>query len=320
MHIGLIDVDSHNYPNLALMKLSAWHKRNGDTVEWYDVFADHYDIVYQSKVFSFTPDYDLVITNADKVVKGGTGYAIHGAGGEHYRQEDDHALSSPIEHIMPDYSIYGITDTAYGFMTRGCPRGCQFCIVGKKEGLCSRKVADLTEFWTGQKNIVLNDPNILACREWEYCLTQLADSKATVDFNQGLDARVLTVEKCEALKRIKTKEIHFAWDRYEDKDKVLPKLRMYAEVTGQKPTSHTNIVYVLVNHTSTIEQDLERIYTLRDLGYWAYVMVYDKAHASRIYKDLERWCNNRFIFPTCPRFEDYGKKVEKVDKRQLTLF
>jgi hypothetical protein len=95
---------------------------------------------------------------------------------------------------------------------------------------------------------------------------------------------------------------------------------MYAEVTGQKPTSHTNIVYVLVNHTSTIEQDLERIYTLRDLGYWAYVMVYDKAHASRIYKDLERWCNNRFIFPTCPRFEDYGKKVEKVDERQLTLF
>lgn len=320
MNIGLIDVDSHNYPNLALMKLSAWHKKNGDKVEWYDVFADHYDIVYKSKVFSFTPDYDLVINNADKVVKGGTGYAIHGAGGEHYHQEDDHALPSPIEHIMPDYSIYGITDTAYGFMTRGCPRGCAFCIVGKKEGLCSRKVADLDEFWKGQKNIVLNDPNILAAREWEDCLMQLADSKATVDFNQGLDVRVLTPAKCEALKKVKTKEIHFAWDRYEDKDKVLPKLEMYADITGMKSTSHTNIVYVLVNHTSTLDQDLERIYTLRSLGYWAYVMIYDKKHADHIYTDLQRWCNNRFVFSSCPRFEDYGKIETKTDKRQLSLF
>ena len=320
MKVGLIDVDSHNYPNLALMKLSAWHKRQGDTVEWYDIFAEHYDIVYKSKVFSFTPDYGLVISNADKVVSGGTGYAIHGAGGEHYNNHEDHALPSPIEHIMPDYSIYGIKDTAYGFMTRGCPRGCSFCIVGKKEGLCSRKVADLSEFWTGKKNIVLNDPNILAAREWEDCLTQLAKSGSTIDFNQGLDARVLTVAKCEALMKVKTKEIHFAWDRYEDKDKVLPKLKMYAEITGQKQTSHNNIVYVLVNHASTLEQDLERIYTLRDLGFWAYVMIYDKAHAAHIYTDLQRWCNNRFIFPRCPRFEDYGKVVEKTDKRQLELF
>ena len=150
MRIGLIDVDGHNYPNLALMKLSAWHKQRGDKVEWYNVFAEHYHVVYMSKVFSFTPDYGHVITNADKVIRGGTGYAIHGAGGEHYNQHEDHALASPIEHIYPDYSIYGITDTAYGFLTRGCPRGCKFCIVGKKEGLCSRKVADLAEFWGGK--------------------------------------------------------------------------------------------------------------------------------------------------------------------------
>lgn len=149
MKIGLIDVDSHNYPNLALMKLSAWHKREGDMVEWYD-FTQHYDRVYMSKVFHSSPDYCYPV-NADEVVRGGTGYALHGAGGETYRQADDKPLPDEVEHIMPDYSIYGIKDTAYGFLTRGCPRGCQFCIVGKKEGLCSRKVADLEEFWGGAK-------------------------------------------------------------------------------------------------------------------------------------------------------------------------
>ena len=297
------------------MKISKWHKRQGDDVEWYNPFT-HYDKVYMSKVFHFSPDYGYVV-NADEVIRGGTGYAIHGAGGETYRQEDDKPLPNEVEHIMPDYSLYGITDTAYGFLTRGCPRGCQFCIVGKKEGLCSRKVADLDEFWCGQKKIVLNDPNILACMEWKDLLGQLSDSKALIDFNQGLDARVLTEAKCIALDNVNIKEIHFAWDRYEDKDKVLPKLKMFAEICKKKPNMHNAIVYVLVNHTSTLKQDLERIYTLRDLGYWAYVMVYDKAHADHIYTDLQRWCNNRFIFARCPRFEDYGRVESKEDKRQL---
>lgn len=319
MRVGLISVDSHNFPNLPLMKLSAWHKKQGDDVEWYSPFT-HYDLVYKSKVFANTPDYGYVI-NADKIVQGGTGYAIHGAGGEHYIKDDDKPLPDEIEHIYPDYGLYGIKDTAYGFLTRGCPRGCAFCIVGKKEGLCSRKVADLQEFWGGgQKSIVLNDPNILACRDWKDLLGQLAESKAWIDINQGLDCRMLTEEKCMAISRLKIKEIHFAWDRYEDKDKVLPKLRMFSEVCERKIQMRNSIVYVLVNHTSTIEQDLERIYTLREMGYWAYVMVYDKAHASRIYKDLARWCNNRFVFDSCPRFEDYGKILVKEDKRQLELF
>lgn len=82
---------------------------------------------------------------------------------------------------------------------------------------------------------------------------------------------------------------------------------MFAEISKTKPHSHNAIVFVLINHTSTIEQDLERIYTLRDLGYWAYVMIYDKKNASQQHKDLQRWCNNRFIFAKCPRFEDYNK-------------
>lgn len=316
--IGLISVDSHNFPSIPLMKLSAWHKRQGDEVEWYNPFT-HYDLVYKSKVFSGTADY-LYPINADRVVRGGTGYAIHGAGGEHYRKEDDPPLTGEVEHIMPDYSLYGIKDTAYGFLTRGCPRGCSFCIVAGKEGKCSVKVADLSEFWGGQKHIVLCDPNILACKEWKDLLGQLAESKANIDLNQGLDARMLTEEKCLAIEKLKIKEIHFAWDRYEDKNIVLPKLKIFSEICRKRPHMHTDIVYVLVNHGTTIEQDLERIYTLRDLGYWAYVMVYDKPHAPQVIRDLQRWCNNRYIFGSCPRFEDYGKNIIKEDKRQLQLF
>lgn len=318
MKIGLIDVDSHNYPNLPLMKLSAWHKAQGDTVEWYHPF-ERFGRVYMSKVFTNSPDYNEYI-NADEVVRGGTGYAIHGAGGETYYKEDDPSLPNEVEHIYPDYSLYGIMDSAYGFMTRGCPRGCSFCIVGKKEGMCSRKVADLCEFWHGQKNIVLNDPNILACRDWKDLLGQLADSKAMVDFNQGLDARMLTEEKCYALGAVRIKEIHFAWDRYEDKEKVLPKLKMFAEICKKKVHGHNAIVYVLTNYTTTIEEDLERIYMLRELGYWAYVMIYDKVHADRQHLDLQRWCNNRFIFAKCPSFEDYNRVHSNDEESQLSLF
>lgn len=319
MRIGLIDVDGHNFPNLALMKLSAWHKSVGDDVEWYNIF-NQYDRVYLSKVFSDTPDYRMVINNASEIIRGGTGYAIHGAGGEHYQSGDDKPLPFEVEHIYPDYGLYGITDTAYGFLSRGCPRGCDFCIVAKKEGRCSVKVADLTEFWNGQKKIVLCDPNILACKDWKDLLWQLIESKAEIDLNQGLDARMLTEEKCEYIERLKIREIHFAWDRYDDKDKILPKLKMFSDVCTKKPHQHNAIVYVLVNHASTIDQDLERIYTLIDMGYWAYVMVYDKAHADRVYHDMQRWCNNRFVFARCPRFEDYNKNVNVKDERQMSFF
>lgn len=324
MRIGLIDVDGHNFPNLALMKISAYHKSIDDTVEWYNPFED-YDTVYLSKVFSFSEDYRLPI-NARKAIKyGGTGYQINNINGvEYFTNNPGITFLSPhepkvlfytklpycIENIFPDYSIYPMytKDTAYGFLTRGCPRGCAFCHVGTKEGNHSYKVADLSEFWNGQKNIVLCDPNLLACRDWKPLLQQLIDSKACVDFNQGLDIRMITDEKADMLSQIKIKEIHFAWDRYEDKDIILPKLKLFSEYKykGKHP-DHNAIVYVLVNFDTTIEQDLERIYTLREMGYWAYVMVYDKEHAKPIYKDLSRWCNNRRIFAKCPRFEDYKR-------------
>ena len=311
MRIGLIDCDSHNFPNLPLMKLSAWHKQNGDSVEWYQpLFSGHMDRVYVSKVFSFTPDYEYYI-DADEVINGGSGYCIELVNGkEIYHAELDRKLPPEIEHIYPDYSLYPelTKDTAYGFMSRGCPRGCNFCHVATKEGRKSYKVADLSEFWNGQKNIVLLDPNTIACPDWKDILQQLIDSGAWVDFSQGCDIRTMTQEKAERIKQMKIKRIHFAWDRYEDKDKTVPKFKMFSELTGWDRRKMT--VYVLTNFDTTIEQDLERIYTLRELGYWPYVMIYDKEHtkSTDTVRKLQRWVNMRAIFESTPRFEDYQKR------------
>ena len=296
MKIGLIDVDGHNYPNLALMKISAWHKAKGDTVEWCFPLA-HYDVVYQSKVFdeTYSPDIDWY-PNADKVIKGGTGYGLN------------NALPYEIEHIYPDYSIYSdlTKDTAFGFLTRGCPRACAFCIVAEKEGRKSYKVADVTEFWRGQKNITLLDPNILACREHPDLLQQLIESKACVDFNQGLDIRLTNERNIDLINRIKVKEIHFAWDNA--KDDLKPFFERYKVLAKHKPHGRYGTVYCLTNFGSTMEENLYRIYTLRDIGFDPYVMIYDKPNAPREIRLLQRWCNNIKIQRSCPRFEDYDPK------------
>lgn len=298
MRVGLIDVDGHNFPNLALMKISAWHKLQGDEVEWV-LPCDHYDIIYQSKVFddTYSPDIDW-IPQADKVIKGGTGYGL------------DNKLPDEIEHIYPDYSLYPhlTKDTAYGFLTRGCPRGCGFCIVAKKEGRCSHKVADLSEFWSDQKNIVLLDPNILACRDHIDLLGQLAASKAYVDFNQGLDIRLTNEANIDLINRIKVKNIHFAWD--DAKQDLTPHFERYRALAKHKPHGHYGTVYCLVNYNSTMEENLFRIYTLRDLGYDPYVMIYDKPNAPKEIKHLQRWCNSRQIFRSCNNFDDYKKGVK----------
>lgn len=308
MKIGLIDVDSHNFPNLPLMKISAYHKRHGDSVEWYQpLFSGRMDRVYMSKVFGFSSEYEYHI-DADEVIKGGSGYCIETVSGkEIYHAENDMQLPPEIEHICPDYSLYPeyTKDTAYGFLTRGCPRGCEFCIVGDKEGRRSRKVADLSEFWHGQKNIKLLDPNMFACCEWPDLSEQLIDSEAWIDFTQGCDIRIMTEEMTGIIKKMKIKQIHFAWDRYEDKNKIIPKFRMFKELTGWDYRKMT--VYVLTGYNTTIEQDLERIYALRDLGYSPYVMIYDKYKRKK--KDtlvrVQRWVNSRYAFMACKYFEDY---------------
>lgn len=267
MKIGLVDVDGHNYPNIPLMKISAWHKAQGDHVEWYHpMFSGHMDKVYLSKVFSFTPDYTAPIY-ADEVARGGSGYCIELENGkEVYKRERDTLLPPEIEHIYPDYSLYPekTRNTAYGFLTRGCPRNCEFCHVAAKEGKCSIKVADLAEFWMGQEKIVICDPNILACRDCEDLLDQLISSRALVDFNQGLDVRLATPEKIAMLNRIRMKYVHLAWDRPEDD--LESDFERFARLYKRKSPVYKE-VYVLVNFNSTLDQDFHRIYTLRRLGF-----------------------------------------------------
>ena len=297
IRIGLIDVDSHNFPNLCLMKLSAYHKAQGHQVcFWSPLF--YFDVVYKSRVFTDTYSKDnITVRNAGQVIKGGTGY---GPGPD---------LPDEIEHSYPDYSLYPqYSETAYGFLSRGCPRGCGFCIVGGKEGRKSRKVADLSEFWRGQREIKLMDANLLACPDHEKLLLQLAKSRALVDFSQGLDIRLITRDNVALLNQVRTKTVHFAWDN-PDED-LTRYFRQFLEWTSIK-NPRLRRVYLLTNYGSTHEQDLYRVETLRQMGFDPYVMIYEKPTAPPITRHLQRWVNNKRLFYAIPSFSDY-EPVKKL--------
>ena len=289
MNVGLIDVDSHNFPNLALMKISAYHKNKGDNVEWWNGLK-HYDVVYKSRIFTdtYSTDIDYCI-NADQVIKGGTGYDLK------------NKLPDEIEHTFPDYNLYGGGyDRAYGFLTRGCFRKCPFCIVSEKEGNV-HTVADVSEFWNGQKEIMLMDSNITASKECERHFESLIKTNAWINFEGGLDIRCLTDKGCDQLNRMKTTMIHFAWDNYE--------FNTYEKLKRFRPLLKADFrhlrVYVLTNFNTTHEQDLERVYKLKELDFDPYVMIFDKPNAPRITRLLQRWCNNKYVFRTVETFEEY---------------
>lgn len=324
MRVGLIDVDGHNFPNLPLMKLSSWHKKQGDTVEWYEPLfhsiAEPFDRVYMSKVFGeeYTPDYPYFV-NAKEVIRGGTGYAISVVDGEEiFDKSKDFDLPSEVEHSYPDYGLYPAytKDTAYGFLTRGCPNNCDFCIVTEKEGRCSHKVADLSEWWNGQKNIVLLDPNILGCREHMDLLQQLVDSKARVDFTQGLDARFVTEENIELLKKIKVQMLHFAFDFMKFEKQIVRGLSLVKDKL--KIDDRKAIVYMLTNFNTTIEEDLYRVEKISELGFQPDVRIYRKNSLpeTHVLRDLQRWCNNKFLYRSCD-FMDYVPRADGMTIRQL---
>lgn len=303
MIIGLIDVDGHNFPNLALMRISAYHKSRGDTVEWWWTDFKHYDIVYMSKIFSSEYSQDVPEPiNADCIIKGGTGYCIHLDNGvEVFDKSKNEWLPPEIERMFPDYNIYPQYNFAVSMTSRGCPRGCAFCHVAIKEGRCAYKVADVSDFWNGQKAIKVLDPNITACAEKRDLFQQYLETGAQIDFTQGLDIRLLNNEDIADIDKMRIGTLHFAWDNPEDD--LATKFANFAAAFRRK--SNIGTVYCLTNFNSTMEQNLYRIYTLRDMGYDPYVMIYDKPNAPKEIRRLQRWCNNKIIFKSCKKFENY---------------
>jgi hypothetical protein len=308
MRIGLIDVDGHHFPNLALMRISAYHKARGDDVEWWWSDLVHYDVVYMSKIFSDAYSADIPEPlNADVVIKGGTGYCISlGADGkEHFDGSKNTLLPDEIERMFPDYSIYPQYDFALSMTSRGCPRGCSFCHVAAKEGRASKRVASVSDFWCGQKEIKVLDPNITACKDKRDLMRQYRETGAYIDFTQGLDIRLLNDADIDDLNHMRIKRLHFAWDN--PNDDLYDKFKQFAEKYKRKHRSY-KVVYVLVNFNSTMAQNLERVYKLKELQYDPYIMVYDKPHAPREIRLLQRWCNNKYIMQSCPRFDDFDPK------------
>ncbi len=318
MKIGMWS-DSVGFPNLPLMKLSAYHRSQGDTVEFIQE-GEHYDKAYLSKTFNLPAIKKIPqappLFAADEVQKGGTGYAIEVVSGKEVFRKDRHAdLPAEIEHLYPDYDLYPeYQNTAYGFLTRGCCNACGFCIVAPKEGRCSKQVANLNEFWRGQKTIKLLDPNILACRERGSLLSQLVESKASVDFTQGLDARFITEDVVRFLNRMRVKNIHFAFDFMRNEQAIVKGLMCF---NYHYEKSHWNLnCYVLTNYDTSLEEDWYRVRKITELGFHPDVRIYQKGTQPQFLTDLARWSNNRMIFKSTS-FPDYVPRVDGKSCREL---
>ena len=286
--IGLIDVDGHNFPNLALMKIAAFHKSIGDSVEW--VGIDNYDRTYMSKVFTFTSDYSYGFSNYGEVIKGGTGYNMN-------------VLPSEIDSISPDYTIYPKFKEAYGFLTRGCPNKCDWCIVPSKEGNI-KPYADIEEFLQGRKQAILMDNNVLAHEHGLKQIEKIIKLGVKIDFNQGLDARIIAKNKdiAELLSKVK-------WIRY---------LRMACDTKSQIPfiekalenlnhfgfKNYRVFVYVLIKD---IDDALDRISFLKQKGCSPFAQPFRNFENNTIDKEakrLARYVNHKAIFKSV-EFKNY---------------
>lgn len=300
MDVCLIDVDS-KIPNLALMKLSTWHKSKGDTVKLgYDPLLDNPDICYVSKVFDFTPEPEYLPDC--EIVRGGPAYDLKSR------------LPMPdADRVMPDYGLYREMypdfDYAIGRFTRGCPNRCPWCVVPKMDGNRVHRVAELTDFWCGQERVRLLDDNIMAdAGIFEECCAELAEVRPKDHPNrkvkvlwEALDIRLVNDRTAAALAMVTIdKTLHFAWDG-PSQDRFIERGIETLRRHGIKP--YRLMFYVLVGFNTTPKYDLHRIMTLRDLGANPYVMPYDKSDPYQHY--ISRFVNNKWVFKKTPTFDDY---------------
>ena len=280
MNIGLIDVDGHSgFPNLALMRLSAWHKGRGDHVEWWNGFC-RYDRVYMSKVFTFTPDVDTVI-DAGEVIRGGTGYKDYGS------------LPEEIENTAPDYSIYPAVNYAVGFLTRGCCRRCPWCIVPVKEGQI-RPAAAWEEVKRPDSNrIIFMDNNVLASPHGLQQIKAMEGQKVWVDFNQGLDARLVTPETAALL----------ACDTTE----MLPVIEQAVAYMKEAGIAKSRFwAYLLVQD---VEDAKDRAVALKRMGVEPFAQPYrdyDGGEPTQLQKQFAHWVNKKSVFHSCT-WEEFKK-------------
>lgn len=302
MLIGLHDSDKtrkSKFPNLALMKISAYHKSLGDTVEWWDP-DKQYDKVYSSKVFTFTPEEPRLPPDT---IRGGTGYGLYTN------------LPDEIDNLFPDYSIYPDCDYAIGFLTRGCIRACPWCVVPKKEGKIHpyRTWREIKR--PDSKKIVFMDNNVLAC---EYGIEQLRDmvgENVRIDFNQGLDARLITPEIAELLGSLKWIEfVRLACDTDAMLPIVLDRIALLGKY-GLKPWRM--FIYVLVQDLKSAER---RVIALREVGASPFAQPYrdftNNTPPTQEAKRFARWVNRKEIFKKVPTFADYNASIHKKGANQ----
>ena len=295
MKIGLLDIDGHNFPNLALMKISAWHKNKNDKVEFATIF-NKYDIIYKSKVFTFTED-DNTCYNTKKIIKGGSGYKIY------------NRLQYEIEHICPDYKLYNCQH-AYGFLTRGCIRKCSFCIVPTKEGNIKSN-ADIEEFISDKKTAILLDNNILSCDHGLKQIEKIIKLKIKVDFNQGLDCRIIAknIEIAKLLASVKW--IRFIRIACDSESQIQYVIKTLSYLNKFNIKNYKVFIYVLIKN---VETALKIITILDKLNCTIFAQPYrdfeNNKEPNKKLKDMARWVNHKAVFKTVTwkEYKLYRKK------------
>ena len=297
MRIGLHDSDKTGFPNLALMKVSAYHKEKGDDVEWWNPLQE-YDKVYSSKVFTFTPESHYLPADA---IRGGTGYGIY---------KD---LPPEVDMMRPDYSIYPSCDHAIGFLTRGCIRDCPWCIVPRNEGGIRPYRAWEEIKRPESRDIVFMDNNVLACQHGIAQMESMIGRNVRVDFNQGLDARLISSETAEIISRLKwIRFIRMSCDTDMMLDVVLEKIHMLGD-KGVKP--YRVFVYLLVQDIKSAER---RALALRRAGADVFAQPYrdfeNNAAPPPEAKAFARWVNQKAAFNSCGTFAEYNTSIRGHNK------